>query len=229
MLGAGLAVGTATQCPALTQSLGADWTADSEYGELVQQLVGSKTVEALVTSVQMLSGEAPVGKDHLFTNLLKQGNVDDIHLFFDKERQEFHGLLALGKNVCGHPTIVHGGLTAAIIDESFGGLIFCMKRWKMLGPGPPFTKQLTVEYHKPLRAQTLVLCTTKVAKVDGRKVWVEAAVRDVKCMDVCYATGTALFVTPKMKVQQPWTIWAWAQSLMLVYGPSGRLPSQPSK
>ena len=82
-----------------------------------------------------------MGDDHLFTNLLRQGNVGDVHLFFDSRQQKFHSLVVLGSDICGHPSIVHGGLTAAVIDEALGGLIFSLKRWKVLGPGPPFTKQ----------------------------------------------------------------------------------------
>ena len=39
---------------------------------------------------------------------------------------------SLGREVCGFPRIVHGGLTAAIIDESFGGLLFALKQQKAL-------------------------------------------------------------------------------------------------
>ena len=42
------------------------------------------------------------------------------------------------REVCGFPRVVHGGLTAAIIDESFGGLLFALKQQKALnfwGPG----------------------------------------------------------------------------------------------
>lgn len=39
---------------------------------------------------------------------------------------------SLGREVCGFPRIVHGGLTAAIIDESFGGLLFALKKQKAL-------------------------------------------------------------------------------------------------
>ena len=41
-------------------------------------------------------------------------------------------LRSLGREVCGFPRIVHGGLTAAIIDESFGGLLFALKKQRAL-------------------------------------------------------------------------------------------------
>ena len=112
---------------------------ESHYLETVKHVTGSSTVRPLLTTDKLLSDSSPMGKDHLFTNLLKNNMVNDIHCFFDVEERKFHSLIRLSSDVCGHPTIVHGGLTAAIMDEAFGGLAFCMKKWKLLGPGPPFT------------------------------------------------------------------------------------------
>ena len=112
---------------------------ESHYLETVKHVTGSSTVRPLLTTDELLSDSSPMGKDHLFTNLLKNNMVTDIHCFFDVEQRKFHSLVRLSSDVCGHPTIVHGGLTAAIMDEAFGGLAFCMKKWKLLGPGPPFT------------------------------------------------------------------------------------------
>lgn len=51
------------------------------------------------------------------------------------------------RNVCGFPKIVHGGLTAAIIDESFGFLWLSLRANKQLPfRGPAFTAHLEVDY-----------------------------------------------------------------------------------
>lgn len=73
---------------------------------------------------------------------------------FNAKKREFSSLITLGTNVCGHPTIVHGGLTAAIVDETLGGLNYLLKSRGMLDPGPAFTVHMTmdwkkVRYHKP--------------------------------------------------------------------------------
>ena len=47
--------------------------------------------------------------------------------YYDVARQRFTAVVRLGEKVCGWPRIVHGGLTAAIIDESLGGLLFGLK------------------------------------------------------------------------------------------------------
>jgi hypothetical protein len=130
---------------------------ESEYIEMVKAVVGSDSVRALMTTTSLLSDESPVSDDHLFTNLLRNELVKDIHCFFDAETRQFHSVIGLGADVCGHPTIVHGGLTAAIMDEAFGGLIFCMKRWKMLDPGPPFT----------VKVRSRALCIYTMSKASG--------------------------------------------------------------
>lgn len=55
-------------------------------------------------------------------------------------RPRFYSVISLGREVCGFPRIVHGGLTAAIIDESFGGLLFALKQSRALKFwGPAYT------------------------------------------------------------------------------------------
>jgi len=52
---------------------------------------------------------------------------------------------------------VHGGLSAMIVDEALGALVYLLKREEVLGPGPAFTAHLGVDYKKvraDLRANT---------------------------------------------------------------------------
>ena len=67
---------------------------------------------------------------------------------FNAEKREFSSLVTLGNNVCGHPTIVHGGLTAAIVDETLGGLNYLLKKRNMLDSGPAFTVHMTMDWKK---------------------------------------------------------------------------------
>ena len=52
----------------------------------------------------------------------------------------FYAVVSLGRNICGHPRIVHGGLTAALIDETLGGLMFALRSAQDISlPGPMYT------------------------------------------------------------------------------------------
>lgn len=47
--------------------------------------------------------------------------VQDMVCVYNNNTREFHTVVRVGSDVCGYPRTVHGGLTAAIADESFGG------------------------------------------------------------------------------------------------------------
>ena len=44
-----------------------------------------------------------------FSTLLHTGLLHDMLCLYNSERQQFHTLVTLGANVCGHPRITHGG------------------------------------------------------------------------------------------------------------------------
>ena len=58
-------------------------------------------------------------------------------------------LISSSTQNCRHDRgIVHGGLSAMIIDEALGVLVYMLKRDSVLGPGPAFTAHLGVDYKK---------------------------------------------------------------------------------
>lgn len=81
-------------------------------------------------------------------SLVKTGLLTDIVSLFDKSAN-IHFLVAqTGVAVCGHPTIVHGGLQGTLCDEVFAGLIYGMKRQNALAAGPAVTANLGVNFRK---------------------------------------------------------------------------------
>lgn len=102
-------------------------------------------------------------------------------------------LYNLTSNVCGHKGLVHGGLTAAMFDETFGVVMFAHPSV----PRYTFTASLTVNYRKPLPAAQTVAIVAGVERVDGRKVYMTGTLVDAD--GTVYADATALFVAPKPK------------------------------
>lgn len=84
-----------------------------------------------------------------FSAFLQTGLLHDMLCLYNAERRQFHTLVTLGSNVCGHPKITHGGFTAAIIDETLGGLNYVLKREGVVPHGPSYTVHLEV---RPLAA-----------------------------------------------------------------------------
>lgn len=128
---------------------------------------------------------------------------------------QFEVLVAylLGEEVCGHAGIVHGGLTAAMIDESFGYLLYLARRAKILQFKAVLTASLEVQYKQPLPSRTAVCISARISRVDGRKVWVTAELADSPetraeglreadaaaspAKRVVFASAQALFIAPR--------------------------------
>lgn len=63
-----------------------------------------------------------------FLSLIEHHFIRDMAVLYQAPAMTVHTAIRLGVAVCGHPTIVHGGLTGAIFDETFGALLFNMRR-----------------------------------------------------------------------------------------------------
>jgi len=169
-----------------------------EYVAWHKAIAGERGAVRVLTAEDLLSQEHPfLEDDHMFSAFVARGIINDMEGYYVPKKKKFSAVVALGREVAGFPRIVHGGLTAAIFDEAFGGLLFSLKKtggvsfW-----GPAYTVQLEVTYKSKISADSTVLCTAKLDKVDGRKLYMTAVMSDGPDGKV-FATSKALFVTPK--------------------------------
>lgn len=172
-----------------------NWVAD-----LIQQHPQSKVVFSAHGDGHSMPQHLSTGLsgDHLFLSLLQNDVIRDMVVIYTD--QEIHTVLRFGVPVCGHPTIVHGGLTSAIFDETFGVLLYAAGHWGHLDlEHGVFTARLEVDYKKPLPAESTIICTARVESCEGRKIWVVADITDPSRQTV-YASSRALFVKPKAPV-----------------------------
>ena len=104
------------------------------------------------------------------------------------------------RDVCGYPSTVHGGLTAAIVDETFGGLYTALLTTGNLGATlPGLTARLELDYKRKIPSGTVLLVTAELESVEPRKVWMKATVSNGSSSTL--ATGRALFVAPNIGKQ----------------------------
>ena len=91
-----------------------------------------------------------------------------------RDESESLVLIHLGRDLCGHDGIVHGGMLAALLDEALGrtGVL-------SLPGGVGFTASMTVEYRSQTLADQFVAIRTTVARKEGRKAWVEGVLEDL--------------------------------------------------
>ena len=166
------------------------------------EVASDATLTKILDAATLLQSDHPfLEDDHMFSAFLARGIINDIEGYYSRSAQEFTAIVALGQDVSGYAGIVHGGLTAAIFDEVFGGLLFCLKTKHIsIDPThyiPSFTVNLQVDYRNRIRAGSTVLCRAYVDRVEGRKLFMRAELKDGPEGTV-YATSTAIFVRPKV-------------------------------
>ena len=98
-----------------------------------------------------------------------------------------YSLVRLGDHVCGHKEFIHGGMTAALIDDLFGWMTGIERTYliaenaKMYKNAKAFTAKLTINYRRPLPKKDVFLVECKVARVEKqKKVWLETKIYDHK-------------------------------------------------
>ena len=110
---------------------------------------------------------------------------------------ELVSLLALGRGINGHTNIAHGGLIAAILDETMGMLVTLHRSPGMSG----YTAFINVRFRKPLPTPGTVLCRTWLeTKSDGRKMWLRGTVEDGQ--GGLFAEAESLWIEIERKVEK---------------------------
>ncbi|OKP13213.1 hypothetical protein PENSUB_1313 [Penicillium subrubescens] len=74
----------------------------------------------------------------------------------------------IGRDLCGHPGFVHGGLLSVLFDEVFAR---CVSAAFPSGLG--MTANLNVDFRKPALPDRFYVLRAETTKVEGRKAWVE--------------------------------------------------------
>ncbi|KAJ5133866.1 hypothetical protein N7526_005231 [Penicillium atrosanguineum] len=74
----------------------------------------------------------------------------------------------IGRDLCGHPGFVHGGLLSVLFDEVFAR---CVSAAFPSGLG--MTANLNVDFRKPALPDRVYVLRAETVKVEGRKAWVE--------------------------------------------------------
>lgn len=120
-------------------------------------------------------------------------------LMFNHEETELPSstqLYYLGKALCGHPGIVHGGLLATLLDEGLARACF---------PALPnkigVTASLKLDYKHPCPGDSYVVLKAETIKVEGRKAWVKGWIEmlgdDEEGTGVKVVEAEALFIEPR--------------------------------
>ncbi|KAI1330916.1 Thioesterase/thiol ester dehydrase-isomerase [Xylariaceae sp. FL0255] len=136
-------------------------------------------------------------KRHNFAGgtLAGPGRIETPPWVWETPGENLVSILYLGKDLCGHPGIIHGGLLATMLDEGLARCCFQALPAKM-----GMTANIKVDYRAPAMADRYYVLRAETTKVDGRKAWVTGRIETLPEpgeKPVVVTEGTALFVSPK--------------------------------
>lgn len=137
-------------------------------------------------------------KDHLAYNLTctTLSGADLIqpqpYVFTADEAGSVIAFYRLGRRLAGHAGIVHGGVSAALLDECM-----CRACFPRLPAKIAVTAKLEVEYKAPVPVGSTVVIRAETVRVEGRKAYVSAWVEDAKGKGGLYVRAEGLFVEPR--------------------------------
>jgi len=162
-----------------------DMTNNKNFGHPFPELV-LKHLKDNKTYFERHVPKSPDSQHLIHDTLHTTNSIKQLRYFVDNDKEHVVVLCETGHNICGHKGIVHGGFTATIIDNSLGAL--AVQNLTM-----PATKQLKVDYKRPLAAGGSIIVSSDIIFKDTRSVTLEAK---VFCGDGehVYAIGTAEFV-----------------------------------
>lgn len=131
--------------------------------------------------------------DHLTQATLAQPDMigDNPVVVNDDEAGRLLAFYRLGQRIAGHVGIVHGGVSATLLDECMGRACF-----PLLAGRIGVTAKLELQYRSPIPANSFVLVRATTTKVEGRKAFVEGVMEDATNGTV-FVEATALFIEPK--------------------------------
>ncbi|KIY50837.1 Thioesterase/thiol ester dehydrase-isomerase [Fistulina hepatica ATCC 64428] len=107
-----------------------------------------------------------------------------------KNESESMVLVHVGRSLCGHDGIIHGGLIATLLDESMA-----RNAINNLPEKVAVTAKLTIGYRAPTMADQFIVIKTKLDEVKGRKALISARVEDLN--GTLLAEANSVFVQPQ--------------------------------
>ncbi|KAG8936668.1 hypothetical protein FRC02_000126 [Tulasnella sp. 418] len=111
-------------------------------------------------------------------------------IFAKWDESESVVIVHLGRSLCGHDGIIHGGLLATLLDETLARNAFFNLPSKI-----GVTASLLVNYRAPTKADQFIVIRTKLENLKGRKAVVSGRIENLDGTLLVEAKGT--FVEPK--------------------------------
>lgn len=180
---------------------------EAEAEHVVEYLLAHPLVQSLNNDPDL----QPVHPHYTLPALYRQGNLTADTLvgpglmavppltWQDDRGERLVMVLHVGKGLCGHPNIVHGGFVATVLDEFMARCCF-----KAVPHEIAMTARLNIDYRAPTPAGAFLVLTAQTTEVNGRKAVVRGRLETLgDPSDPDNETGTllaeaeGLFVSPR--------------------------------
>jgi acyl-coenzyme A thioesterase PaaI-like protein len=116
-------------------------------------------------------------------------------------RGEIRRFYTFGNGLNAHPSLLHGGVIATILDSTLGNVI--RQEIEDKTKGPTYTAQLNVAYKSPVKTPGTIMTQGWIKSIEtgGRKIWVEGLVSsEIDGKVVIHAKAESLWVVGKSKL-----------------------------
>ncbi|ERT00264.1 hypothetical protein HMPREF1624_03635 [Sporothrix schenckii ATCC 58251] len=154
---------------------------EPEFDNLEDELAAERIAEYLLDHpfVQKLNNDPdlkPTHPHYKLPHLYRRGNLTAGTLvgpdlmavppltWQDDRGERLVMIMHVGRGLCGHPNIVHGGFVATVLDEFMARCCF-----KAVPHGIAMTARLNIDYRAPTPAGSYVVLTAETVEVDRRK------------------------------------------------------------
>ncbi|KAH8655111.1 HotDog domain-containing protein [Tricladium varicosporioides] len=141
-------------------------------------------------------------EDALFAETLKTDSTISACLTFHPRPSpptalisQISTLVTLEQGVNGYPHMAHGGLVGFLFDEIMGLVLSMNKSRGAIFNQIIVTAELTVKYLKPVATPQTVLVTVWLKEIVGRKIGLQATMKDSKGTELAKADGLWIAVS----------------------------------
>jgi uncharacterized protein (TIGR00369 family) len=119
-------------------------------------------------------------------------NAHGMHLEFsrDEERRCVLGTFRLGVRYQGAPGMIHGGITAVVLDEA-------LSKVSRFYDVRAVTAELTIEYLRPMRVDEEIHVEARQERAEGRQLYHSGEIRDAAGRVLARARGRFVAVDPE--------------------------------
>jgi len=102
----------------------------------------------------------PLDHHLIHSGLRGETKIANYTVYLSKDKRRLRTRAQLGEQICGHPSIVHGGALASLLDDALGTL-FVSAGYN------GFTANLSVNYKRPVPAGSKVLVSAEVGSIEA--------------------------------------------------------------